>query len=208
MKTFLKQNGKKYFLVFNPMYSWSSEQNNQSVNINAKGEATLLGKRNLRTVTISSFYPKKKQSFADHKATMKPAEWVAAIEKMKREGAVWLHLLDVYAGYVTIESFTWAEQDGTGDIYFTLEMKEYWKPGLKKVQKKTSQKSKKADGSGRVKPTRNRAKTYKVKKGDCLSSIAKAQMAEPDWRKLYEVNRSVIGDNPNIVKAGQVLSIP
>ena len=47
--------------------------------------------------------------------------------------------------------------------------------------------------------------TYIVKKGDTLSSIAKKY--NTTWQKIYEDNREVIGDNPNIIKPGQELKI-
>ena len=47
--------------------------------------------------------------------------------------------------------------------------------------------------------------TYIVKKGDTLSGIAK-KLGIPDWKVLYEQNKSVIGNNPNLIKPGQQLS--
>lgn len=32
--------------------------------------------------------------------------------------------------------------------------------------------------------------------------------AKEKWMMIYEANKAVIGDNPNIVRAGQVLKIP
>lgn len=40
---------------------------------------------------------------------------------------------------------------------------------------------------------------YTVKAGDTLSGISK------DWRKLYEANRAVIGDNPHLIFPGEQL---
>lgn len=47
--------------------------------------------------------------------------------------------------------------------------------------------------------------TYTVKSGDTLSGIA--SMYGTTWQKLYEKNRSVIGNDPNLIKPGQVLKI-
>ena len=46
---------------------------------------------------------------------------------------------------------------------------------------------------------------YIVKPGDTLSSIARSK-GIPDWRTLYEANKSVIGGNPNLIRAGQQLT--
>lgn len=46
---------------------------------------------------------------------------------------------------------------------------------------------------------------YVVQKGDTLSSIA--EKYNTTWQKLYEDNKSVIGDNPNLIIPGQKLVI-
>lgn len=47
---------------------------------------------------------------------------------------------------------------------------------------------------------------YTVKKGDSLSQIG-ASLGMP-WQKLYEANKATIGANPNLIKPGQVLTVP
>jgi LysM repeat protein len=48
---------------------------------------------------------------------------------------------------------------------------------------------------------------YTVRPGDTLSGIAAAH-GLPDWHRLYEANRSVIGGDPNLIRPGQVLLVP
>lgn len=47
--------------------------------------------------------------------------------------------------------------------------------------------------------------TYEIKKGDTLSKIAIKY--KTTWQKLYEKNRDVIGDDPNLLKIGTVIRI-
>ena len=47
--------------------------------------------------------------------------------------------------------------------------------------------------------------TYTVKSGDTLSSIAKKY--NMSWKDLYNKNKDIIGDNPNKIYVGQVLTI-
>jgi nucleoid-associated protein YgaU len=52
------------------------------------------------------------------------------------------------------------------------------------------------------------SKTYKVKVGDTLSSIAKELLGSAQrWRELYEANTDII-DDPNTIQPGIVLQIP
>ena len=50
--------------------------------------------------------------------------------------------------------------------------------------------------------------TYVVVKGDSLSLISKRQYGTIErWREIYEMNKGVIGSNPNYIKIGQTLTI-
>ena len=52
-------------------------------------------------------------------------------------------------------------------------------------------------------------RSYTVVRGDSLSKIAKREWGDANkWRKLYDANRAVVGDNPDLIKPGQVLVIP
>ena len=47
---------------------------------------------------------------------------------------------------------------------------------------------------------------YTVASGDNLSHIAKK--FNTSWKAIYDANKDVIGDNPNLIKVGQTLKIP
>ncbi len=46
---------------------------------------------------------------------------------------------------------------------------------------------------------------YVVKSGDNLTKIAKKY--NTDWKTIYNDNKDIIGDNPNLIKANQILKI-
>jgi LysM repeat protein len=48
---------------------------------------------------------------------------------------------------------------------------------------------------------------YTVQPGDTLSGIA-AKLGLNGWQRLYDVNRGVIGGDPNLIRPGQVLVVP
>lgn len=59
------------------------------------------------------------------------------------------------------------------------------------------------------------ASTWQVSPGDCLWSIAKQHLGSEDlhlinnyWHAIWDANREVIGDNPNLIYPGQVLTLP
>ena len=53
------------------------------------------------------------------------------------------------------------------------------------------------------------AEEYTVVSGDNLSFISKKFYGTADhWKKIYEANKETIGDNPNLIRVGQVLTIP
>ncbi len=68
----------------------------------------------------------------------------------------------------------------------------------------THKKSAKVTKSTSAKAT---GKHYTVKSGDTLAKIAATQHVKGGWRSLYQLNRSEIGGNPNLIFPGQRLSV-
>lgn len=55
----------------------------------------------------------------------------------------------------------------------------------------------------------DRKKSYFVQKGDCLWSIADKLLGDGlGWTEIYEVNRDVIGEDPNLIYIGTKLWLP
>ncbi len=51
--------------------------------------------------------------------------------------------------------------------------------------------------------------TYTVVSGDSLSKIAKNHYGDAaKWHELYEANKDLIGNNPDLIEVGQVLTLP
>jgi LysM repeat protein len=205
MKIVLTQGSTSVELpVLPPSYTITSKQNNSIETVNAIGEVNLLGKKGLRDISFSSFFPKHGGSYS---GTLRysPKGYVDQIEKMKRKGPVKLHFLDLMSIPVTIEEFQWEESDDdqTGDIHYTLTLKEY-----QYVKVKTSASTGiQVEAESRQTATKPSPTTYTVKSGDCLSAIAK-KLGLSGWDSLYSSNKKLIGTNPNRIYPGQKLVIP
>lgn len=210
MEIWLKQNSKKFrFAVLPESYEIISESGNTRVNINALGEINLIGKRKLKTVSFSSFFPKQSYDFCQYKSFPSPNESVRTIEGMQKQG----NMVVVMSGTpinmnCTIESFVWGEEDGTGDIYFALELAEYIKPKAKVIEKtETVGETIQPAETERISPPQQNT-TYTVVKGDNLSKIAKKVTGtSANWNAIYNQNKGVIGSDPNKIYPGQVLVV-
>ncbi len=195
-------------------YTVTSEQDNTSVTVCNLGEVTLRGKRKLQQISFSSFFPRQYDSGYCDVRSKSPITMVKKVEKMKRAGSVKLIITGVLSMKVTIESFEWGENDGTGDISYTLSMKEYRTvsiPASVLVKEQPAQPAAAgSDGgtSGRDQPETTGTQSYTVKSGDSLSAIARKLTGSTNWQTIYEQNKAVIGSNPNMIKPGQVLTIP
>jgi LysM repeat protein len=53
-----------------------------------------------------------------------------------------------------------------------------------------------------------RAATWTVRPGDTLSAIATGLRVPGGWQALYAANRSAVGSDPNLIRAGTVLALP
>ena len=51
--------------------------------------------------------------------------------------------------------------------------------------------------------------SYTVVSGDSLSKIAKHHYGDAaKWQQIYEANKALIGNNPDLIEVGQVLTLP
>ncbi len=215
MEIWLKQGSKRLRIpVLASDYEVTSNQINTTVNINALGEVNLKGKRGLQGLTFSSFFPYRyDSSYCEYLDIDEPMEYVRLIEKMKRAGNVKVIITGtIIIMDATIEKFDWGEDDGTGDVSYTLELKEYRKLNIPtsvlSVETAAVQVQSVSDGAARSEPEQTSTTTYEVKQGDCLSTIAKKMTGSANWRTIYEQNKDIIGGNPNLIKVGMILTIP
>lgn len=208
-----KSNSDKIMLPVNPeSFAFTEKHNNTSVNVNSIGEVNLLGKRDLKTGTISSHFPKRDRNYANNSGRQAPYTYINKLLSWKSSGKpVQLIITGTKINFqVTIETLKYGEQDGTGDVYYDLTLKEYRAVEIKKTKLKKTKKKKTTKKKSKPKrpAAKKKTKTYTVKSGDCLWNIAKRFYGNgAQYTKIYNANRGKI-KNPNLIYPGQMLTIP
>lgn len=77
MEIWLNNGNDKIRLPILPSsFEVESSQQNTSENVHRKGEVNLLGKRNLKTIEISSFFPNRDYPFCQYHGFKKPYFYV------------------------------------------------------------------------------------------------------------------------------------
>lgn len=191
-------------------FSVSVGSKNTSVDVTGLGEITIKQSRPAYQFSFSSFFPTTNFPGIENVVLTAPLMCVARIKgwiESKRP----VHVIITGAGmdaYCTIEKFSYYEKGGdVGTIYYDLSLKEYREVTIRQVMV--------AGTVATVQPTQTRVdntttpKTYTVKKGDNLWNIAKALYGSgADYTKIYGANKGTVGNNPNRIYPGQVLTIP
>lgn len=215
MQVWLKGSSPLRFPVLPSEYKVSGSKGIETVNINAIGEVDLEGMRGLRTVSFSSFFPQHyDSSYCEFSRIKKPGRYIKQIEQIMSEGITRIIITGTPINFsCRISSFDYEENDGTGDISFSISLKEHRKIAITQSSIVTegsqygSEDASSKDAAKRE-DTREKQRTYIVKRGDCLSSIARKLTGNSNWHALYEQNKAAIGSNPNLIKDGTVLVIP
>ena len=96
---------------------------NQTVNINGLGEILLKGKRNLRTISWSSFFPRQYYDFCQvsEAELAEPNGYIALlILAAEAEMTVQVSISDMISIPMMLSSFNYGQDDGTGDVNYTI----------------------------------------------------------------------------------------
>lgn len=199
------------FPVLPSEFEVNVKQNNSSVNINNIGELNMLGKTDLITLSISSFFPNQDYNFLQCTRETDPYSYVKTIESWRTCGKPSRFIISGtpvnYA--VSIDTFKWGIKDGTGDVYFSLDLKEYKFIGnaLDNTQiSKVTGLRERADFSKSV----NNLKTVTVYPGDSLMDVAGKALGQnlsvndnnASYLKLYKSLAKSDG-----IKVGDTLTI-
>lgn len=174
------------------------------------GDINMIGNKRAINVKLSSFFSVTNHSYVNRKTynVDNSFDYVKLVKKwINNKEIVRLIIANEEATRINrefiIEDITYSENGQTNkDINYTISLREYRKLSL--------------NGNNSLGNTTNRtvkevpnSNTYIVKTGDSLSKISRKMYGDgTKWRKIYSANKSIIGDNPNLIYPNQKLTIP
>ena len=169
-------------------------------NIIGLGDVATFSSNGLAQLSLSSFFPNKEYSFNEYSNVPKPFEFVKYFKEWKNKGVVVRVVLtgtDINQEmYIT--NFSYGERDGTGDVYYNIDLLEYRPITIPTINENNSNNtqntSRPADNNSSGNSSNNNSstqKTHKVVKGDCLWDIAQKYYGKGSlYPKIKEANKS------------------
>ncbi len=164
-------------LPINPeSFEQSVAQNNTSLYIHELGEINLKGKRALKQVSWSSFFPAQSYDFC-RCSPADPFYYTRTLENLLENNTT-VHVIITTTDinmYCTIDTFSHGEADRSGDVSYSITFKEY-----REVQSGTRTSKDKV-------PV-----TYKWKSGDTWTKVTKAVLGDSSsWKAQQSANKKI-----------------
>ena len=191
---------------------------NDTVQLINEGEVNLLKKAGLTEISFELLLPNQKYPFAIYKDGYKSAKYfLDYIEKLKTNQKPFQFIVtrtfpngkmifDTNMK-VSLEEYSIKEDKEEGfDVIVEIELKQYRDYGTK-ICNVSFTKTKATIINNRT-SNKEVAKTYTVKKGDCLWAVAKKLYGKGSrYTDIYNANKDKVA-NPSLIYPGQVLKIP
>lgn len=206
------------FPVVPPSIGVNRSNNIDTESVIKLGEVPIFNGTSLKTIEFTSFFPNQEYSFCDYTGFMKPYEFSDKIQKWMYEGKpLRIIVTDSPTNMqCLIQQFDTVEQDGTRDLYFTLNLLEYRPievPNLSSSN--TNSNSNNTQNTSRPNKVNtnssNQQKTHKVVKGDTLYDIAKKHYGNGNlYTKIKEANKTKYPSlaKNNIIQVNWELIVP
>lgn len=188
-------------------HSLGNPHNTYSFNTINMGEVLAIGRKKLKEMTISSTFPSKPYPFLLTKNFPGPNECIQKIEKWRLSGKpIRVAIMDTDINLaMAIENFEYGHEnsDGSGDVVFTLSLREYSYLNVERSKPASSKRELKD------RPNENKEKTessYTVKKGDTLWDLADKKLGDGSrWREIAKLNGV---NDPRTLQIGVELKMP
>lgn len=216
------QNGKEKFQlpILPPSIEISCPSKNENIDLADFGEITILQEPAAKTFQFSSFFPSKWSPLCEVRPTKLSMPW-NYIKRLEAWRESKLPIRFIVTGTpinfaVSIDDLSYKEgEKDIGDLDYTIALKEYTFVTSRKINTKNKTN---ANGGNKKRPdTKPIPKSYKVRKGDTLTGIAKTiYKNSAEWKTIWEANKQMLikRDKRNVkhpgryIYPGQVLTIP
>ena len=172
------------------------DANYDTNNIIGLGDVATFSGNGLAQLSLSSFFPNHEYSFNAYSNVPKPYDIAHIFKEWKNKGVAVRVILtgtDINQEmYIT--NYSYGEKDGTGDVYYSMDLLEYRPITIPTITENTSNNTQNTS-----RPTDNNSnnantstqKTHKVKKGDCLWDIAQKYYGKGSlYPKIKEANKT------------------
>ena len=190
---------------------------NKTVTLINESEVNIIKSAGLTEITFDLLLPDRRYPFAQYPDGFKRAGYyLEKIEKLKTDEKPFQFIVTRLRPSgelifdtnmkVGLEDYTIKEDAKEGnDVVATVKLKQYRDYGTKTVRLE-EQNAVVYQPRPTVSPPQ--AKTYVVKRGDCLWNIAKRYLGKGSrYMEIYNLNKDKI-KNPNLIYPGQVLTLP
>ena len=160
--------------------SWANEE----LNINQLGLITMIGTRGLKSITISSFFPAQEYDFLVPGSTTEDCNpWAMVKKLLDWRGSVLTLFIsdtdDIVSWPCVIDGdFIYGERDASGDVYYTITLKEYRKTN-------SERKVKEGGSEGGIKFP------YTTRLGDTLNQISTQYCGSTKYAKTLFIQNKV-----------------
>ena len=196
------------------------DANYETNNIIGLGDIATFAGNGLAQLSLSSFFPNHEYSFNAYSNAPKPYDLAHIFKEWKNKGTVVRVILtgtDINQEmYIT--NYSYGEKDGTGDVYYSMDLLEYRPIPIQVVNATNSNNT-----QNTTRPTDNNSnnnssnantstqKTHKVVKGDSLWAIARKYYGKGSlYPKIKEANKSKYPSlaKSNVIYTNMELIIP
>lgn len=184
-----------------PNFEVSHGINIETINIHKLGDVILPGYGTLSTIRVDCMFPSKKYHYNQPKTNLDPYSYTKKFRDWCDNHTVLRFIISDTSVNVQIliSDITYGEKDGSGDVYATINLREYRKLSIVQTNK-TGNKSRTAE-----KNTPG-TKSYVIKKGDTLSAICRKHYGESSLYSKLAIYNNI--KNSDLIYAGKKLKLP
>lgn len=189
-------------------YEWTTGKNMETVNISQLGDVYLPGGRSRHSGSIECLLPAQDYPFAEAGAIIDPQYYLERLKYWAAEKMPVRYLVTERSinALVYIESVTEKEQDGTGDVYCTIALREYVDLEAREVS--TIDTGRYTGNSGRVSDAASETALHRVVSGDTLSMLCRRTYGN-GGAAYYNALAKYNGiKNPHLIFVGQTIKLP